>query len=94
MKIHLMSATAGPELLLEPNAHPAAAAYQRSIFDDGIPAASFAVDDLDEEFARLGGLGVKFIQEPTAVPGGRIAAFDDTCGNSIQLVAGEESSEP
>lgn len=77
----------GPELLLEPNAHEAASAYQRAIHDDGIPAASFAVTDLDQEYARLLALNVTFTQPPTAVPGAKIAVFDDSCGNLIQLVA-------
>lgn len=32
--------------------------------DDGIPFTSFAVDDVNEEFHRLKGKGVRFIQEP------------------------------
>jgi SAM-dependent methyltransferase/predicted enzyme related to lactoylglutathione lyase len=73
------------ELLLEPNAHPAAHAYQQSIFADGIPAAAFAVTDLDAEFARLSSRGVVFPREPMEAGETRLAVFDDTCGNLIQL---------
>lgn len=73
------------ELLLEPNDHPAAQAYQAAIYADNIPATAFAVDDLQAEFERLQALGVKFTQPPTDIDVARIAVFDDTCGNLIQL---------
>jgi len=73
------------ELLLEPNAHPAASAYQAALYDEGIPAASFMVNDIDQEYARLLSSGVRFTAEPTDMGGAKIAVFDDTCGNLIQL---------
>ncbi len=73
------------ELLLEPNAHPAAKAYQAAIYDDGIPITSFEVNDIDVEFARLSNLDVRFAAEPTDIDGTKIAVFDDTCGNLIQM---------
>jgi len=76
----------GPELLLEPDGHPAAREYKQALYADGIPAASFAVDDLEAEQARLIALGVKFVQSPTDVGNAIVASFDDTCGNLIQLV--------
>lgn len=75
----------GPELLLEPNDNPAAKIYQESIFKQGIPAAMFFVDDIQNEYQRLRKLGVRFIMEPTKTPGSTITTFDDTCGNLIQL---------
>ena len=75
----------GTELLLEPNAHAAAKAYQQTIFNDGIPATTFFVDDIQAEYDRLKSLGVNFNSEPTAAGPVTIAAFDDTCGNLIQL---------
>ncbi|MGN6742388.1 MAG: VOC family protein [Amnibacterium sp.] len=77
----------GPELLLEPDAHPAAKPFKRALSGDGIPAASFAVADVQREYERLRGLGVRFAQEPT--PAGPVvtAVLDDTCGNLVQLVA-------
>jgi catechol 2,3-dioxygenase-like lactoylglutathione lyase family enzyme len=76
----------GTELLLEPGDHPAVAPYREALVEDGIPAASFQVDDVDAEFQRLKDMGVKFTQEPTDAGPVRMAVFDDTCGNLIQLV--------
>ena len=73
------------ELVLEPDAHPAAKAYQEAIFADGIPATAFAVDDIEAEYERLKKQGVVFRMEPTKTDGPTIAMFDDTCGNYIQL---------
>lgn len=75
----------GMELLLEPNAHGAARAYQKTIFEEGIPATTFFVDDIRAEFDRLGRRGVRFTVEPTEIGSVIIAVFDDTCGNLIQL---------
>jgi len=36
----------GTELLLEPSEHPAAGPFKSALVNDGIPAASFKVDDL------------------------------------------------
>jgi catechol 2,3-dioxygenase-like lactoylglutathione lyase family enzyme len=75
----------GIELLLEPNSTPIAKSFQEGVFHEGIPATSFAVDDLDAEYARLTALGVRFTQEPTSMGPVSVAVFDDTCGNLIQL---------
>ena len=77
----------GVELLLEPNAHPAAQAYQQALVEDGIPATSFAVDDVQAEFERLSSRGVTFVQPPTAMGPVTTAVFDDTCGNLIQIAS-------
>jgi hypothetical protein len=74
------------ELLLEPAGHPAVAPYREALVADGIPLASFEVDDLDAEFERLTGLGVRFTQEPLAMGPVKTAVIDDTCGNLVQLV--------
>src|SRR5687768_16236906 len=42
----------GVQLHLEPDAHPAARAFKKALFADGIPATSFEVDDLQKEYAR------------------------------------------
>ena len=76
----------GTELLLEPSDHPAVTPYKNALVEDGIPATSFQVDDVDAEFERLKDIGVKFTQEPTDAGPVRMAVFDDTCGNLIQLV--------
>jgi catechol 2,3-dioxygenase-like lactoylglutathione lyase family enzyme len=75
----------GPELLLEPDSHPAARPFKAALAVDGIPATSFAVDDVNAEFQRLRGLGVLFTQEPVDMGAVTTAVFDDTCGNLIQI---------
>lgn len=75
----------GVELALEPNDNPAARAYQKAIYDQGIPAAVFFVEDLQAEYDRLKKLGVVFRTEPTRTEAGVYAVLDDTCGNLIQL---------
>jgi catechol 2,3-dioxygenase-like lactoylglutathione lyase family enzyme len=75
----------GTELLLEPDAHPAAKVFKEALAGDGIPFTSFAVNDVAAEFARLEGLGVRFTQEPVAMGPVTTAVFDDTCGNLIQI---------
>ena len=75
----------GAQLLLEPNAHPAAVTYQRALFESGIPLTAFAVDDIETEYRRLKALGVVFVQEPTNTGGALVAIFEDTCGNLIQI---------
>jgi catechol 2,3-dioxygenase-like lactoylglutathione lyase family enzyme len=76
----------GTELLLEPSDHPAVKPYKHALVEDGIPAASFAVDDVRAEFDRLRSKGVRFTQEPTEMGNVTTAVFDDTCGNLIQIV--------
>lgn len=76
----------GTELLLEPDGHPAVKPYKTALVADGIPAASFAVDDVPAEFERLRGLGVRFTQEPVEMGPVTTAVLDDTCGNLIQIV--------
>jgi catechol 2,3-dioxygenase-like lactoylglutathione lyase family enzyme len=75
----------GPELALEPDSHPAAGPFKEALVADGIPATSFAVDDVQAEFQRLRGLGVRFTQEPLEMGAVTTAVFDDTCGNLIQI---------
>ncbi len=75
----------GTELLLEPNENPAAKQYQKAIFKQGMPATSFAVDDIHDEYERLKKLGVVFTQEPTQMGPIVAAIFNDTCGNLIHI---------
>jgi catechol 2,3-dioxygenase-like lactoylglutathione lyase family enzyme len=79
----------GPELLLEPDGHPAAKPFKKALVEDGIPFTSFAVDDVHKEFERLHGLGVRFTQEPVQAGPATTAVFDDTCGNLIQIASQE-----
>ena len=73
------------ELLLEPNNHPAAKAYQEAIYKDNIPATSLTVDNVQEEYERLKAKGVRFVVSPTKMEWGMYAIFDDTCGNLINI---------
>jgi catechol 2,3-dioxygenase-like lactoylglutathione lyase family enzyme len=68
----------GTQLLLEPNNNQAAKEFQKAIFAQGIPAASFVVDDIAGEYERMKGLGVVFRTPPTKTPGPTIAVFEDT----------------
>lgn len=76
----------GTELLLEPSDHPAVKPYRDAIVADGIPAASFQVDDLDSTYDQLTESGVSFTQTPVDEGAVHMAVLDDTCGNLIQLV--------
>ncbi len=76
----------GAELLLEPNDNPASEQFQKAIFEQGIPATMFGVEDLQKEYERLKGHGVQFVVEPTDYGSYSIASFRDTCGNLIQIV--------
>jgi catechol 2,3-dioxygenase-like lactoylglutathione lyase family enzyme len=75
----------GVELLLEPSDHPAVKPFKDALVSDGIPFTSFAVDDVQKEFARLRNLGVQFTQQPVEMGPVTTAVFDDTCGNLIQI---------
>jgi len=76
----------GTQLLLEPDVHPAVRPYKEALVADGIPIASFSVDDVEGEHRRLTALGVRFTQPPVAMGGVTTAVFDDTCGNLVQIV--------
>lgn len=76
----------GTELLLEPVAHPAAKEYQEKLYADGLPAVMFGVADIHQEYKELTEKSVKFTMEPTVIDGIKLAVFDDTCGNLIQIV--------
>jgi catechol 2,3-dioxygenase-like lactoylglutathione lyase family enzyme len=82
----------GPELVLEPDEHPAARPFKDALVRDGIPFTSFAVDDVHAEFARLTARGVRFTQEPTSMGPVTTAVLDDTCGNLIQIAHQESAS--
>src|SRR5262245_21728955 len=73
------------QLALEPNANPAAKAFQQAMFAQGIPLASFESSDLDADYARLMKAGVAFTKPPTNAGAVKIAVLSDTVGNLIQL---------
>ena len=74
------------ELALEPNAYPAAAEFQAKLLADGIPWTAFRVDNVENEYRRLSELGVEFTQTPTQAGDIRLAVFNDSCGNLMQIV--------
>ena len=77
--------SAGAGLQLAPNDNPAAQAYRQALFQQGQPAAMFATDDVEADYARLTARGAGFTMPPTRVNGATIAAADDSCGSLIQL---------
>ena len=89
-------ASEGPgdvEILLEPNWNPAikiddkpaAAEWQKILFNAGIPVAVFGVADIEKEYVRLREARVKFTEPPTQMGPVKIATFNDTCGNLIRI---------
>ncbi len=78
----------GPELLLEPAPHhfEPSKVYQDALMEAGIPYTQFDVDNVDDEFNRLTGVGVEFSIKPTKMGTVKFAVFNDTCGNNIQIV--------
>jgi predicted enzyme related to lactoylglutathione lyase len=76
----------GIELLLEPMGFEPAKTYQKALFEAGIPLTAFNVDDIEKEYEKLTGSGVVFSMKPTSMGPEKIAVFNDTCGNNIQLV--------
>lgn len=75
----------GPELLFEPDAHPAAKAYAAAIRADGIPAVQFAVDDVEATHRELLARGAVVVQEPTDLGPATTMIVEDTVGNLVQL---------
>jgi len=54
--------------------------------DKGYPYTQFDVKNVDSEYDRLTKLDVKFSMKPTEMGNVKVAIFNDTCGNNIQLV--------
>jgi catechol 2,3-dioxygenase-like lactoylglutathione lyase family enzyme len=78
----------GVEILLEPapNHFEPSKIYQKALFEAGIPYTEFNADDVQQEYERLVNLGVEFSIKPTEMGTAKIAVFNDTCGNNIQIV--------
>ena len=75
----------GTELVLEPNDNPAAKIFKEEMFNQNIPFTAFEVEDIQSEYNRLKSIGVVFTMKPNDTGPIILAAFDDTCGNLIQL---------
>jgi predicted enzyme related to lactoylglutathione lyase len=76
----------GVELVLEPMGFPPAQAFQKALFDAGIPATAFISKDVHAEYQRLKASGVVFRGEPHSMGPAIGVQFEDTCGNLINLV--------
>lgn len=78
----------GPEILLEPSPthFEPTKTYQKALFEAGIPYTQFNVDNVQQEYERLTSFGVEFSLKPTEMGTTKIAVFNDTCGNNIQIV--------
>lgn len=78
----------GVELLLEPaplHFEPSKV-FQDALLEANLPYTQFDVDDVQSEYDRLTQHNVKFSLEPTKYGEVKVAVFNDTCGNNIQLV--------
>ncbi|MET7474544.1 VOC family protein [Streptomyces sp. NPDC005648] len=73
------------QLLLEPGQGPIAEPYRKAVYEAGLPCIVFSVDDIEAEYERLRGLGVRFTQSPQEQGPVIAAVLDDTVGNLIQL---------
>lgn len=76
----------GVELVLEPMGFAPARTYQQALYEAGIPATAFTTENIAAEFQRLKARGVKFLGEPINTGLITSVAFDDTCGNLVNLV--------
>lgn len=78
----------GVEILLEPapNHFEPAKVYQKALFDAGIPYTQFNSENVQQDYERLVNLGVEFSVQPTEMGTVKLAVFNDTCGNNIQIV--------
>ncbi len=78
----------GAEILLEPspNHFEPAKVYQKALFEAGIPYTQFNADNVQQDYEKLVSLGVEFSVKPTEMGTVKIAVFNDTCGNNIQIV--------
>lgn len=57
-----------------------------ALFNAGIPATAFGVDDIEVEYQRMREWGVEFRGEPSKPESGpSTVVLNDTCGNWIAL---------
>lgn len=80
----------GTELILEPADDSVTRAYKKGLFEQGIPVVMFGVHNIEDEYQRLKTLGVTFAMQPTRMDQIKVAVFDDTCGNFIQILERRE----
>lgn len=75
----------GVELQLALNANPAAAAFQKAMFQQNQPAVMFHSDDIEGEAKAITARGGKFTMPPTDVTASMIAQIPDGVGNLVQI---------
>jgi predicted enzyme related to lactoylglutathione lyase len=80
----------GTALLLEPRGDSFAKTYQEQLYQAGLPAIVFGVDDIDKETHRLKAKNVNFREDLTKKEWGLENIFEDTCGNLIMLQKNKE----
>ena len=71
---------------LEPNGNPISKDYQERLYEAGIPITMFGVKDVKQTYETLLESNVNFKVTPTTMGSVRMAIFDDTCGNLIQII--------
>ena len=76
----------GVELLLEPAGFPAAATYQKALYEAGMPTTALVSKDILAEYQQLKARGVQFRGPPQSFGAIMSVLFDDTCGNLVNLV--------
>lgn len=76
----------GAQLVLEPNGNPIASDYQQRLFEANIPITMFGVENVQQTYDALTQKDVHFTVEPTTMVSAKMAIFNDTCGNLIQIV--------
>ncbi|OHQ33962.1 bleomycin resistance protein [Staphylococcus sp. HMSC067G10] len=76
----------GAQLVLEPNGNSIASDYQQRLFEANIPITMFGVENVQQTYDALTQKGVHFTVEPTTMGSAKMAIFNDTCGNLIQIV--------
>lgn len=57
-----------------------------SPFEIGVPCTQFNVEDIGQEYRRLTKIGVEFSINPTEMGTAKLAVFNDTCYNHVQIV--------
>lgn len=93
---HIGTANLLIELFQFGDCEPAPQDPARPVIDHGITHICLAVSDLDEEYERLRGAGMRFHSPPTdvGIPGVRTVYGRDPFGNVIELEEAIGRSEP
>ena len=60
--------------------------YQKELHALGVPYLYLSVSNIDVEYDRLLNLGIIFSLKPKLIGLEKIAVFEDSCGNHIQII--------